>query len=283
MGQKIKAYTELMKLRLSSLVIYSAVLGYMIAPGEIDYVVLIWLSIGGAFVTGASNAFNQIIERDLDKIMDRTKNRPLPSGRLTVNEALIFSIVVGGIGVGALFMINGLCAWLGLLAMVLYVLTYTPLKTKTPLSVFVGAIPGSFPPMLGYVAATASFGLEAGVLFAVQFFWQFPHFWAIAWKLNDDYLKAGFKMLPSLGGRDKKSAFQILIYTAMMLPMGAAPYLIGMSNVYSVPLSVVLLLPMLIASVRLYLTLDMQFAKKVMFASFYYLPLIQIIYLVTKI
>ena len=283
MKQKIKAYTELMKLRLSSLVIYSAVLGYMIAPGEIDYLVLVWLSIGGAFVTGASNAFNQIIERDLDKIMERTQGRPLPSGRLSVNEALIFSIVVGIIGVGSLFMINGLCAWLGLLAMVLYVLTYTPLKTVTPLSVFVGAIPGSFPPMLGYVAATASFGLEAGVLFAVQFFWQFPHFWAIAWKLNDDYLKAGFKMLPSLGGRDKKSAFQILIYTAMMLPMGATPYLIGMSNVYSVPLSIVLLLPMLIHSVRLYLSLEMQFAKKVMFASFYYLPLIQVIYLITKI
>lgn len=283
MKQKIKAYTELMKLRLSSLVIYSAVLGYMIAPGEIDYLVLVWLSIGGAFVTGASNAFNQIIERDLDKIMERTEGRPLPSGRLTVNEALVFSIVVGVIGVGSLFMINGLCAWLGLLAMVLYVLTYTPLKTVTPLSVFVGAIPGSFPPMLGYVAATASFGLEAGVLFAVQFFWQFPHFWAIAWKLNDDYLKAGFKMLPSLGGRDKKSAFQILIYTAMMLPMGATPYLIGMSNVYSVPLSIVLLLPMLIHSVRLYLSLEMQFAKKVMFASFYYLPLIQVIYLITKI
>lgn len=283
MGSKIKAYTELMKLRLSSLVIYSAVLGYMIAPGEIDYLVLVWLSIGGAFVTGASNAFNQIIERNLDVIMDRTKNRPLPSGRLTVNEALVFSIVLGSIGVGALFMINALCAWLGLLAMVLYVLTYTPLKTKTPLSVFVGAIPGSFPPMLGYVAATASFGLEAGVLFAVQFFWQFPHFWAIAWKLNDDYLKAGFKMLPSLGGRDKKSAFQILLYTAMMLPMGVVPYLIGMSNVYSIPLSIVLLIPMLIASIRLYLTLEMEFAKKVMFSSFYYLPIIQIIYLITKI
>lgn len=283
MKQKIQTYTELMKLRLSSLVIYSAVLGYMIAPGEIDYLVLVWLSIGGAFVTGASNAFNQIIESDLDKIMERTQGRPLPSGRLTVNEALIFSIVVGVIGVGSLFMINGLCAWLGLLAMVLYVLTYTPLKTVTPLSVFVGAIPGSFPPMLGYVAATASFGLEAGILFAVQFFWQFPHFWAIAWKLNDDYLKAGFKMLPSLGGRDKKSAFQILIYTAMMLPMGATPYLIGMSNIYSVPLSIVLLLPMLIHSVRLYLSLEMEFAKKVMFASFYYLPLIQVIYLITKI
>lgn len=283
MGQKIKAYTELMKLRLSSLVIFSAVLGYFIAPGEIDYLVLIWLSIGGAFVTGSSNAFNQVIERKLDVIMDRTKNRPLPSGRLTVRQALIFSFVLGGVGVGALFMINGLCAWLGLLAMFLYVFTYTPLKTKTPLSVFVGAIPGSFPPMLGYVAATGEFGLQAGILFAVQFFWQFPHFWAIAWKLNDDYLKAGFKMLPSLGGRDKKSAFQILLYTVMMLPMGVVPYLIGMTNVYTVPLSIVLLIPMLIASIKLYLTLEMKFAKTVMFSSFYYLPLIQIIYLITKI
>ena len=283
MKQKMIAYTELMKLRLASLVIYSAVLGYMIAPGDIDYTVLVWLSIGGAFVTGASNAFNQIIERNLDKIMERTKNRPLPSGRLTVKQALVFSSVVAFIGIASLFMINALCAWLGLLAMVLYVLTYTPIKTKTPLCVFVGAIPGSFPPMLGYVAATGTFGLEAGVLFAVQFFWQFPHFWAIAWKLNDDYLKAGFKMLPSLGGRDKKSAFQILLYTAMMLPMGVVPYLIGMSNLYSVPLSIMLLIPMLMAAIKLYLTLDMKFAIKVMFASFYYLPLIQIIYLITKI
>lgn len=282
MGDKIKAFTELMKLRLSSLVIYSAVLGYMIAPGEIDYMVLIWLSIGGAFVTGASNAFNQIIERDLDKIMERTQKRPLPSGRLSVNEALIFSVIVGGIGVGSLFMINTLCALLGVLAMVLYVMAYTPLKRKSPLAVFVGAIPGSFPPMLGYVAATASFGLEAGILFAVQFFWQFPHFWAIAWKLNDDYLKAGFKMLPTIGGRNKASAFQIFIYTAMMLPVGASPYLIGLCNVYSVPLSLVLVIPMFIASIRLYLTLDMKYAKKIMFASFYYLPLIQIVYLLTK-
>lgn len=283
MGQKFKAYTELMKLRLSSLVIYSAILGYMIAPGEVNYIHLVWLSIGGAFVTGASNAFNQIIERNLDVMMERTQNRPIPSVRLSVKESLVFSIVMGIIGVGSLFMINGLCAWLGLLAMVLYVLTYTPLKTKTPLSVFVGAIPGSFPPMLGYVAATGVFSLEAGVLFAVQFFWQFPHFWAIAWKLNDDYLKAGFRMLPSLGGRDKKSAFQILIYTAMMLPMGILPYFINMTNIWTVPLSIVLLIPMLIASIRLYLTLDMKFAKKVMFASFYYLPIIQIIYLVTKV
>lgn len=282
MGSKIKAFTELMKLRLSSLVIYSAVLGYMIAPGEIDYMVLVWLSIGGAFVTGASNAFNQIIERNLDKIMERTQQRPLPSGRLSVNEALIFSIVVGVIGVGSLFMINILCALLGLLAMVLYVLAYTPLKPKTPLAVFVGAIPGSFPPMLGYVAATADFDLNAGILFAVQFFWQFPHFWAIAWKLNDDYLKAGFKMLPTLGGRNKASAFQIFIYTAMMLPVGAAPYLIDLCNVYSVPLSLILVFPMFIASIRLYLTLEMKYAKKIMFASFYYLPLIQIVYLLTK-
>ncbi len=283
MGDKIKAYTELMKLRLSSLVIYSAILGYMIAPGAIDYMVLVWLSIGGALVTGASNAFNQILERDLDKIMERTQKRPLPSGRLTVNEALVFSFFIGAIGVGSLFMINILCALLGVLAMVLYVLAYTPLKRKTPLAVFVGAIPGSFPPMLGYVAATADFGLEAGVLFAVQFFWQFPHFWAIAWKLNDDYLKAGFKMLPTLGGRNKASAFQIFIYTAMLLPVGAAPYLIGLCNVYSVPLSLILVFPMFIASMRLYLTLEMEYAKKVMFASFYYLPLIQIVYLLTKI
>jgi len=282
MKQKVKAYSELMKLRLSSLVIFSSFFGYMIAPGEIIWMQILWLSIGGALVTGAANSFNQIIEKDLDKIMERTQKRPLPDNRLTVKGAFIFSAIIALIGVGSLLMVNILCASLGILAMALYVFAYTPLKRVTPLSVFVGAIPGSFPPMLGYVAATASFGLEAGVLFAVQFFWQFPHFWAIAWKLNDDYLKAGFKMLPSLGGRDKKSAFQIMLYTAMMLPMGTMPYMVGMTTVYSVPLVLLLTMPMLVYSVRLYLTLDMKFAIKVMFASFYYLPLVLIIYLVTK-
>ncbi len=283
MKSKFKAYSELMKLRLSSLVIFSSFLGYMIAPGEIEWLQVLWLSIGGAFVTGASNSFNQIIEKDLDKIMERTKNRPLPDGRLTVKEALVFSFVIALIGVGSLLLVNYLCAILGVLALLLYVFAYTPLKQISPLSVFVGSIPGSFPPMLGYVAATGSFGLEAGVLYAVQFFWQFPHFWAIAWKLNDDYLKAGFKMLPSLGGRDKKSAFQIMLYTAMMLPMGAMPYLVGMANVYSVPLALLLTMPMLVYSIKLYLTLEMKYAVKVMFASFYYLPLILIIYLITKV
>lgn len=282
MKQKVKAYSELMKLRLSSLVIFSSFFGYMIAPGEIIWMQILWLSIGGALVTGAANSFNQIIEKDLDKIMERTQKRPLPDNRLTVKGAFIFSAIIALIGVGSLLMVNILCASLGILAMALYVFAYTPLKRVTPLSVFVGAIPGSFPPMLGYVAATASFGLEAGVLFAVQFFWQFPHFWAIAWKLNDDYLKAGFKMLPSMGGRDKKSAFQIMLYTAMMLPMGTMPYMVGMTTVYSVPLVLLLTMPMLVYSVRLYLTLDMKFAIKVMFASFYYLPLVLIIYLVTK-
>ncbi len=176
MKGKLKAYSELMKLRLSSLVIFSSFLGYMIAPGEIEWLQILWLSIGGAFVTGAANSFNQIVEKDLDKIMDRTKKRPLPDNRLTVKEALVFSVIIALVGVGSLLLVNSLCASLGILAMALYVFAYTPLKRITPLSVFVGAIPGSFPPMLGYVAATGSFGLEAGVLFAVQFFWQFPLF-----------------------------------------------------------------------------------------------------------
>ncbi len=281
-NNKTKAFSELMKLRLSSLVIYSAVMGYFIAPGEVNYWDIFYLSIGGALVTGAANAFNQVIERNLDRIMERTQTRPLPEERLNVRESLLFASIIAIIGVASLFMINSLCAWLGLLAMVLYVLVYTPLKRITPLSVFVGAIPGSFPPMLGYVAATNHFGVEAGVLFAVQFFWQFPHFWAIAWKLNEDYLKAGFRMLPSIGGRNKSSAFQILLYTAMMLPMGTLPYMVGMTNIYSVPLSVLLTLPMLIPAIKLYLTLDMKYATKVMFGSFYYLPLILIVYLITK-
>ena len=206
---KAKSYLELMKLRLSFLVVISALLGYLIAADVIIIPQLIMLISGGFLVTGSSNAFNQIIERNLDEMMDRTKSRPIPSHKLTVIEGSIFAFTIGIIGIFLLWKINTTCAVLGVLALFLYVAIYTPLKTKSPIAVFAGAFPGSIPPMLGYVAASGHFGLEPGVLFIVQFFWQYPHFWTIAWKLDDDYKKAGFRLLPS-GRKDKKSAFHIM-------------------------------------------------------------------------
>lgn len=279
---KVSAFIALMKLRLAWLVVFSAILGYMLAPGDIILMDVLFLSIGGFLVTGSSNSFNQIWERDLDKKMDRTQNRPMPQGKVSVVEALIFSSIIGIIGVFSLWQLNPLSAILGMLALVSYVLVYTPLKTITPLAVFVGAFPGSVPPMLGYLAATGEFGLEPGILFLTQFFWQFPHFWSIAWNLHDDYKKAGFWMLPSLGGRDKKSAYQILLYTSALIPVGMLPWVIDMTGIVSAIVAVVFGVLMCIPAIRLYKTLNTKYAKQLMFGSFLYLPLILIVYLLDK-
>mgnify|MGYP001217722802 CR=1 FL=1 len=279
---KLKSYSDLTKFRLSALVVVSAILGYLIAPGEFSLSTLIYLFLGGFFVTGSSNAFNQVLERDLDKLMKRTQNRPLPLGNLSVFEGLFFAFLIGLVGVFFLWLINDSCAFLGFLALVLYVVVYTPLKTKTPFAVFVGALPGSFPPMLGYIAASGSFGLEPGILFMIQFFWQFPHFWALCWKLDDDYKLAGFVLLPS-GYRDKKSAFQIMLYAAFLIPVTMLPWVVNMSGYFSMLFGVLASLCMLIPAIRLYTTLDMKYAKQVMFLSFVYLPFVLLVYYLDKI
>jgi protoheme IX farnesyltransferase len=279
---KFKGYSDLTKLRLSALVVVSAVLGYLIAPGEFSLSTLVYLFLGGFFVTGSSNAFNQVLERDLDKLMKRTQNRPLPLGNLSVFEGLFFAFLIGFVGVFFLWLINDSCAFLGFLALILYVLVYTPLKTKTPFAVFVGALPGSFPPMLGYIAASGSFGLEPGILFIIQFFWQFPHFWALCWKLDDDYKLAGFVLLPS-GYRDKKSAFQIMLYAAFLIPVTMLPWVVNMSGYFSMFFGILASLCMLIPAVRLYMSLDMKYAKQVMFLSFVYLPFVLLVYYLDKI
>ncbi len=279
---KLKSYSDLTKFRLSALVVVSAILGYLIAPGEFNLSTLIYLFLGGFFVTGSSNAFNQVLERDLDKLMKRTQNRPLPLGNLSVFEGLFFAFLIGLVGVFFLWLINDSCAFLGFLALVLYVVVYTPLKTKTPFAVFVGALPGSFPPMLGYIAASGSFGLEPGILFMIQFFWQFPHFWALCWKLDDDYKLAGFVLLPS-GYRDKKSAFQIMLYAAFLIPVTMLPWVVNMSGYFSMIFGVLASLCMLIPAIRLYISLDMKYAKQVMFLSFVYLPFVLLVYYLDKI
>ncbi|MBR9830749.1 protoheme IX farnesyltransferase [bacterium] len=273
-SSKVSDYASFIKLRLASLVVFSAVLGYMLAVPSIDWTVLSILCVGGFLVTGSSNGFNQIIERDLDKLMDRTKDRPLAAGRMSVTEAFIVASLTGIVGVGMLFYLNTLTGVLGVLALFSYVAIYTPLKRITPWAVFVGAFPGAIPPMLGWVAATGTFGLEAGILFALQFMWQFPHFWAIAWKINDDYLKAGFKLLPSPEGRDQLSAFLILLYTLFMIASSFLPILFGMAGLGAAVVIGIAGILMLVPAINLYRKNAMKSATKLMFASFVYIPLV---------
>ena len=195
---RIQDYAQLTKMRLASLVVFSAAMAYMTVPGQVNWIGLFWLTVGGFLVTGSANGFNQIIERDLDRKMDRTRLRPLPDLRISLAEAWLVCIVSGVIGIFILtYFMNVRSGLLGALAIVLYALVYTPMKKQSPFAVFVGAVPGAIPPLLGYVAATDGFTLQAWVLFSIQFIWQFPHFWAIAWVLHDDYKKAGFNLLPS--------------------------------------------------------------------------------------
>lgn len=276
--QKITDFAALSKLRLASLVVYSAGLGYGIAPNQFDWLDFIYLIFGGFLVTGASNGINQIIEKDSDALMERTKNRPLPAGRMNVTEALIFSITIGLIGLYFLLAINTTCFVLGLIALVSYAFIYTPLKKITPISVFVGAFPGSIPPMIGYVAATGHFGLVPGILFFVQFVWQFPHFWSIAWKGAEDYRKGGYKMLPYGPNKDKKTAFIILFYTLFIIPAGMLPWALGISGVVSMILVTGLGIYFVIPAIKLYKSLKDEDALKLMFASFAYLPLAFLFY-----
>lgn len=280
---KVSDYAQLTKMRLASLVVFSALTGYFFATGisGIQWMEIAFLVVGGFFVTGASNALNQVIERDLDAMMNRTENRPIPDGRMSVNEGLIVAFVLGVVGVLILwFGLNPLSGILGTLALFLYAAVYTPMKRIGPVAVFIGAFPGAIPPMLGYVAATNHFGLIPGLLFATQFFWQFPHFWAIAWKADKDYAKAGFRLLPSSGGKNKASAFQILIYTIALIPISLTPLYFTEGNLVQYVIISLTGLAFLFYAIKLYATLDEKAALKLMFVSFVYLPIVQLFYLI---
>ena len=212
---------QLSKFRLTTSVVFSAIAGYFIAGGVLISLELFLLVVGGFMVVASSNGFNQIMEKDLDGLMKRTADRPLPKQRMPITQAYYFSSILGSLGVLLLFMINLYCGFFGLLSVLIYVLAYTPLKRKTPFSVFVGALPGAIPFMLGWVAVTNNFAIEASILFAIQFIWQFPHFWAIAWVSNEDYSRAGFKMLPA--GKDKNTASKTLIYSFFLIPLTILP------------------------------------------------------------
>jgi protoheme IX farnesyltransferase len=280
---KVYDYAQLTKMRLASLVVFSALTGYFFAVDLADAVWMdvIFLVVGGFLVTGSSNAFNQIIERDLDKLMKRTQDRPIPDGRMEPLEAFMLACIFGIVGVMILwFGLNPLAGLLGTLALFLYVAVYTPLKRRGPIAVFVGAFPGAIPPMLGYVAATNDFGLLPGVLFTTQFIWQFPHFWAIAWKADADYSKAGFRLMPSASGKSATSAFYILIYTLFLIPISLFPIIFTTGNVFVLGMVTLVGVAFAWYAVGLFNKRSDDAALKLMLASFVYLPIVQLLYLI---
>lgn len=282
---KLKAFFELLKFRLSALVAFSGTFGYYLGINEhVDWAKLALFSIAAFCLTGSSNIVNQIKEIEFDALMKRTKNRPLPTKRLNVNEAAVFSGLLFIFSVGILyFYFNQRAALLGILSFILYSFVYTPLKRVGPIAVYVGAFPGAFPPMIGWVAATGMFGMEAGILFAIQFFWQFPHFWAIAWVADEDYTAAGFKMLPNAGKKDLQTAVTMMIYTIFLVPLGFVPYLLGMTGFNSAIVAVTCAILFLCQTFYLMKNTSDKAALMIMFGSFLYLPIVQIAYLLDKI
>ena len=272
-------------MRLALSVVFSSLAGYLLGVETVDYKTLVLLALGGYFMVGASNAFNQIIEKDLDALMDRTKNRPIPAGRMSVTTAFIIASLFTLAGIIILYTINKQTAMFGAISIFLYTCVYTPLKTKTPLAVFVGAIPGAIPFMLGWVAATDDFGIEPGTLFALQFFWQFPHFWAIGWFLFEDYKKGGFFMLPT-GKQDKGTAVQTIMYTIWTLIVSIIPVFgfTGRLELSIVAAIIVLLLGlwMLYYAIRLFRIMTEKAAKQLMLVSVSYISLVQIVYVIDK-
>ena len=285
---KLADFFEITKARLAVSVVFSSVAGYLLgfdSEFPFKWLTLVLLAVGGYCMVGASNAFNQVIEKDLDALMDRTKNRPVASGRMSVNEALTIAIVLTVIGLSLLFYINQKTALFGAISIFLYTSVYTPLKTMTPLSVFVGAIPGAIPFMLGWVAATDHFGIEAGTLFLIQFFWQFPHFWAIGWFLYSDYEKAGFFMLPN-GKQDKSTSMQTILYTVWTIIASLLPCMGFTGQLFISPIAAILVFIagawLLLYAFKLHKLQTTASAKTLMLVSVSYISLLQLIYIIDK-
>ncbi len=284
-ASKLRHYVALLKPRLSFLVTFSAAFGYLLAlNGDVNWLTLIALSVGGFLISGASVIINQVIEKDLDKKMSRTFMRPLPSANVSTSEAIYFGFFVGMLGLTLLMVFtNFLTAFLALTSVFLYGFIYTPLKRVGPIAVIVGAIPGALPPLLGWVAATGQLGFEAFVVFTIQFVWQFPHFWAIAWVMDDDYKKAGFRLLPSKAGRSFNSALQIMLGALFLVPVGLIPYQLGITGFTSMVVATVAAILFWLPTVKLMYVQDRKTALQIMFASFIYLPVIQIAFLLDKL
>ena len=281
----IADFKEITKVRLAVSVVFSSLAGFLLGADSINVTHLGLLALGGYCMVGASNAYNQVIERDLDSLMNRTKNRPIPAGRMSVTMAMAIAVCMTLMGILVLYQINAKTALFGAISIFLYTSVYTPLKTISPLAVFVGAIPGAIPFMLGWVAATNEFGIEPGTLFMIQFFWQFPHFWALGWMLHDDYSRGGFKMLPT-GKKDEGTALQIILYTIWMIVISIIP-VFGFTGklTLSVPAAILVFIMgmvMLVFGLRLYRNKDNISARRLMLASVSYITLMQIVYVVDK-
>jgi protoheme IX farnesyltransferase len=282
---RIRSFAELMKPRLSLLVAFSSAFGFVLgSSGRVDWASLAVFFAGGFLVSAASVTWNQVIEHELDALMDRTKNRPLPSSRVSVGEAQVFAWLCLVAGLALLYLsANWLTVLLSVASSAVYCLAYTPLKRKGPVAVFVGALPGALPPLLGWLGATGSVSHEAMIIFGIQFVWQFPHFWAIAWVADDDYRKAGFKLLPSGGGRDLSTAIQIMVYTLFLIPLGLLPAVFGITGIHSAFIATACGVLFLAQTFSLMRTVSRESALKIMFGSFLYLPIVQIAYLLDKV
>lgn len=261
--------------------VFSAGIGYLLASPVLNWVELIVLCLGGFLVTGAANALNQVLEQDLDKQMARTSKRPLATGRMTTNEAVLSAGLMSLVGITFLAFFNPLTALLGMISLIFYAFIYTPMKQVSPVAVTIGAIPGAFPPMIGWVAVTGTLDPEALILFGIQFLWQFPHFWAIAWLRYEDYAKAGFYLLPTRQ-KDKISAMQALLYAVFLIPIAIMPYFMGLTGIVSLLLVGVISLYYAYTAFKLYTDLSREAARKLMFTSFFYLPVVLIVLLVDK-
>jgi protoheme IX farnesyltransferase len=282
---KAKAFFELLKFRLSFFVVFSGVVGFILANTDFQFnSTLLWFALGSFLVTGSANTINQLLEEEYDKLMKRTMSRPLPSGRLTALEAGIFAMVTFLVGSFILmFQVNLLACLLSAISLFLYAFVYTPLKRVGPIAVYVGAIPGALPPLIGWAAATEDIGVHAITLFVIQFIWQFPHFWAIAWILDEDYKRAGFKLLPAGGGKNLNTAFQIMINVLILIPLSLLPAKLGLTGFNSAILVTMAGVFFLIQTFYLMKECSNKAAKHIMFGSFLYLTVIQIVYMVDRI
>ncbi|MEY4926968.1 MAG: hypothetical protein RI894_1404 [Bacteroidota bacterium] len=281
--QKVKDYGVLVKFKLNLLVVFSAAMGYLMAPSiAFSWSQFMLLCLGGFLVTGAANALNQVIEKDVDILMPRTANRPVANGRISSTHASLIAGLMSVVGLLILSSFNLLTAVLGALSLLSYVFVYTPMKRISPIAVLIGAFPGAFPCLIGWVAVTGTLSVEAFALFGIQFLWQFPHFWSIAWKAYDDYAKGGFYLLPN-GRKDKNSAIQIILYCVFLTIVGAFPFFLGISGIVSMIVVAIVASYFTYTAIKLYQLQTDTAALKVMFASFIYLPVVQIALLLDKV
>lgn len=304
LANKVRDYFILIKFTLSFLVVFSCVVSYLLAPNiKFDFISVFILFVAGMLITGSANAINQTVEKDTDRMMKRTADRPVAAGRMTEKEAWTFAIVTGTLGLLIMWQwFNFASAMIGLFSLFLYSFIYTPLKKVNSIAVLAGALPGALPCLIGWVAATGLinpmaqfqgtmasgqvhtfFNYGGYILFAIQFLWQFPHFWAIAWVAHKDYSRAGFKLLPSEKGPSKFTALQTVVYSMLMVPIGMLPYYFDISGLLAFWVLLLCDLWMVYVSINLVVKMNVAAARKVMFSSYFYLMIVFLALLVDKI